>query len=46
MENKAWNGVKMADGDDDVTDCVFGRPEVRVRKAVRRVVEDVLRSGV
>src|SRR5215469_12983554 len=46
LEKRACKGVKMAAGDDGETDCVFGRPEVRVRKAVRRAVEDVLRSGV
>lgn len=47
MENKAWKGVKMVAGGDGTTDGALGRPpDVRVRKAVRRVVEDVLRSGV
>ena len=46
LENKAWKGVKMVAGGDGTTDGALGRPDVRVRKAVRRVVEDVLRSGV
>ena len=46
MEKMAWKGVKMAAGGDGTIDGALGRRDVRVRKAVRRVVEDGLRSGV